>query len=87
MRNCAKDTENERDHIILPGEGPMLGQRSHSYSDTKHGRAGLSNGKLYRDRRRSEGQTRSTAHFDCGNGIDFNVCVLYDCSRSKLWIL
>ncbi|KAL0871517.1 hypothetical protein ABMA27_005233 [Loxostege sticticalis] len=43
MRNCAKDTENERDHIILPGEGPMLGQRSHSYSDTKHGRAGLSN--------------------------------------------
>ncbi|XP_063829369.1 insulin receptor substrate 1 [Ostrinia nubilalis] len=43
MRNCAKESENERDHIILPVDAPALAPRSQSYSDTKHGRAGLSN--------------------------------------------
>ncbi|KAH9632398.1 hypothetical protein HF086_011898, partial [Spodoptera exigua] len=46
MRDCAKETENERDHIVLP-KGPgdnALPARRQSYSDGR-GRAGLTNGK------------------------------------------
>lgn len=44
MRDCAKETENERDHIVLP-KGPgdnALPARRQSYSDGR-GRAGLTN--------------------------------------------
>ncbi|XP_050549669.1 insulin receptor substrate 1 isoform X3 [Spodoptera frugiperda] len=46
MRDCAKETENERDHIVLP-KGPgdnALPARRQSYSDGR-GRAGLTNEK------------------------------------------
>nr|XP_049702736.1 insulin receptor substrate 1 isoform X4 [Helicoverpa armigera] len=43
MRDCAKETENERDHIVLPkGPDNALPARRQSYSDGR-GRAGLTN--------------------------------------------
>nr|XP_021190992.2 insulin receptor substrate 1 isoform X1 [Helicoverpa armigera] len=45
MRDCAKETENERDHIVLPkGPDNALPARRQSYSDGR-GRAGLTNDK------------------------------------------
>ncbi|CAH0588802.1 unnamed protein product [Chrysodeixis includens] len=41
MRNCAKETENERDHIVLPKREDALPARRQTYSDGR-GRAGLS---------------------------------------------
>ncbi|XP_026733122.1 insulin receptor substrate 2-B isoform X3 [Trichoplusia ni] len=43
MRNCAKETENERDHIVLPKQADALPARRQTYSDGR-GRAGLSEG-------------------------------------------
>ncbi|CAK1555503.1 unnamed protein product [Leptosia nina] len=51
MMNCAKETENERDHIMVPGRGSLLLESSNplparrqTYSDGR-GRAGLYNEK------------------------------------------
>ncbi|KAJ8712602.1 hypothetical protein PYW07_005444 [Mythimna separata] len=44
MRDCAKETENERDHIVLPKAGDSAPPaRRQSYSDGRAGRAGLNN--------------------------------------------
>lgn len=49
MMNCAKETENEKDHIALPGKSSLLEgskplpARRQTYSDGR-GRAGLYNG-------------------------------------------
>ncbi|KAJ8715316.1 hypothetical protein PYW08_005297 [Mythimna loreyi] len=46
MRDCAKETENERDHIVLPKSGDSgPPARRQSYSDGRAGRAGLTNEK------------------------------------------
>ncbi|XP_038222687.1 insulin receptor substrate 1 isoform X1 [Zerene cesonia] len=52
MRNCAKETENEKDHIVVPGKSSLLLEgsnplpaRRQTYSDGKTGRAGLYNDK------------------------------------------
>ncbi|XP_026733126.1 insulin receptor substrate 1-B isoform X7 [Trichoplusia ni] len=49
MRNCAKETENERDHIVLPKQADALPARRQTYSDGR-GRAGLSDAGTLRNR-------------------------------------
>ncbi|XP_050347727.1 insulin receptor substrate 2 isoform X1 [Nymphalis io] len=51
MRNCAKETENEKDHIVVPAKNSLLMEGSHplparrqTYSDGR-GRAGIYNDK------------------------------------------
>lgn len=49
MRNCAKETENEKDHIVISNKNLMEGShplpaRRQTYSDGR-GRAGFYNGR------------------------------------------
>ncbi|XP_075980562.1 insulin receptor substrate 1 chico isoform X5 [Anticarsia gemmatalis] len=48
MRNCARETENERDHIVLGAAEPLPARRQ-TYSDGR-GRAGLSDAGTLRNR-------------------------------------
>lgn len=90
MRDCAKETENERDHIVLP-KGPgdnALPARRQSYSDGR-GRAGLTNGKLFDKHIDNQGtvyEARFCQYFLLGNVCVYFIWEGYSENRMKISI-
>lgn len=79
MRNCAKDSENERDHIVIPKNEGAPPARRQTYSDGR-GRAGLASG---------EWGTNIVKHLKCEREgetyLIFHRYLIDWCSRTRVY--